>query len=811
MGFFVTTCRRLVKEKYYTFVCIISLALGISGSILISLFLLSEMSFDRYHQNHNQIFRVTTGIGDVEISYTGYEIGPLLVRDNPQFLDYVRFRTAYESEYGYGDKTNTWENIFLADETVFDLFTLIPIQGDLRSAFQDPYSIAISESFARYYFGDEHAIGKVLSTKKFELQVTLVFEDLPENVTMQYDALLPFELMKMYQPDYLEIFGDKYLAPINTTYLHVGNNFDPQSMETASDYLFETYMTTGYQKALGDNGPIKFDLRLQKLSEIHFGRRLLTDESTGNSMNLTIFAAVAIALLVISGINYVNLTTARATVRIKEVAMKKILGASRENLIFQFLAESVFFVALAFAVGMLISVTVIELGYVEKFSGKTELTELFLTPGRLLLFVAAALVVGLLSGIYPALKLSRPSMMSVLKPGKENSSSFLPFKQLPLRQLLVFLQMGASLVIIACVFIMLRQANFLMETPLGFKKENQLVVQLVGADAIRSRAALMTELNHHSEIASVVEMSPSIGRGLSISIMQVEGNDGETRSTTTNLFGAGDTFLETMQIELVQGNMFRNEQAVKDLNPVLVNEAFVRIMSWDQPIGKRVGRSEVIGVVKDFHYRPLHDPIAPATIGAYNDGFLDNLSKVRLENVSIDLMISVSGDEMANTMAYIKETVSKFSIQPLIEVRLLTDIWKEMYDDETRSISLIGVFAGLSAVISLLGVAGLATYSAQQRRKEVAIRKVLGASVPNILFLLSTSLVKVITIAVIPAFAGAYYFSNIWLQRFAYTVEFSFSPYLLALSIVGLCSLAVLIMQTWQAARANPVNSLKYE
>ena len=252
MGFFVTTCRRLVKEKYYTFVCIISLALGISGSILISLFLLSEMSFDRYHQNHNQIFRVTTGIGDVEISYTGYEIGPLLVRDNPQFLDYVRFRTAYESEYGYGDKTNTWENIFLADETVFDLFTLIPIQGDLRSAFQDPYSIAISESFARYYFGDEHAIGKVLSTKKFELQVTLVFEDLPENVTMQYDALLPFELMKMYQPDYLEIFGDKYLAPINTTYLHVGNNFDPQSMETASDYLFETYMTTGYQKALGD-------------------------------------------------------------------------------------------------------------------------------------------------------------------------------------------------------------------------------------------------------------------------------------------------------------------------------------------------------------------------------------------------------------------------------------------------------------------------------------------------------------------------------------------------------------------------------
>lgn len=806
MGFLAVTFRRFAKEKFYALVCIISLALGIAGSSLISLFLLSELTFDQYHQNHDRIYRVNTRFGEIEISNSGYDIGPTLIRDNPQFLDYVRFRPAIESEFTYEDNTESWDSVFLSDSSVFDIFTILPVRGDLGSAFPDPFSIAISESFAEFYFGSTDPIGRTLTTEEHQFRVSLVFEDAPENVSQRYDALLPFGLLEIYQPEYLENFGDRYIAPSNTTYLHVANNFNPQSMKAASDYLFDTYMGTGWQGAVGGPVEIDFELKLQNLGELHFGKKLISDDSTGNIVNLYIFMAVAIILLAISCINYVNLATARAAVRSKEVAMKKILGASSENLIFQFLAESLFFVMLAFIVGILFAIAAIELGAIEELTGKTELGDLLLSPGRFLMFIAAGLLIGLVSGIYPALTLSRPSMMSVLKPEQTNTR-----RGLSIRQILVFLQMTASVIIVACVFIMLRQSDFLVDAPMGFKKDNQLVVKLRGAETIRSRQAIITELNRYNEILSVVEMQTALGTGLSISMQQVEKNDGLTESLTMNPFTVGDGFLETLEVKLLQGKMFLNEQAGNDVTPVLVNETLVDQMNWDQAIGKKVGGREVVGVIEDFHYRPLHEPIAPSYIAPYSDGYLETLPEERLKNASVDLIISVSGNKTVATREYIEETVDQFSDQVLIEVVTLDAVWARMYEDESRTIALVGVFAGLSIAVSLLGVAGLASYNTQQRGKEVAIRKVLGASVPNILVLLSMNMMKVIAIAILPAVAAAYYFSNIWLERFSYKAEFSSLPFLLAIGIVSIFSLSVLLMQSYRASRLNPVTKLKYE
>lgn len=804
MNFLIITCRRLAREKFYALVCILSLALGFASSILISLFLISELSFDLYHQNHDRIYRVISNFADLEIPNSGYEIGPLLVRDNPQFLESVRFRRAFESEFIHDELSNSWENVFHTDANVFDVFTINPLLGDTDSIFQDPYSIAVSESFAEFYFGDQDPIGEILSTEKFELRVGLVFEDLPENVTKRYDALLPFELIAIYQPESLVNFSERFLMIPNDTYLYVAEDFDPLSIEAASDYLFETYMETGFLETMGrDSG---FSLSVQKLSDLRFGAATLFDDGTGNVSNLYIFAAVAIALLVISCINYVNLATARAATRLKEVAMRKILGASNRNLILQFLYESILLIWTAFFIGILLSMLAIALGYVESFTGKAELSSLLLTPARLSLFVFAGLAIGVVSGIYPALTLARQSMMAVLKP-QQRSWRF----GLPLRQLLVLVQMIASVIIVSCVFIMLQQASFLAESPMGFKKDNQLVTRIRGAETIRSRNAIMTELMRHNEILSVVEMGSSLGRGLSISLMDVEQENGQTVPITTNNFRTGEGFLETLEIELLQGNMFRAEQADNDIAPILVNETFVKQMEWTQPLGKKVGENEVIGVVSDFHYLPLHEPIAPAYIAPYSDLFLDKLEVSRLERVPMDFTISITGNNLPETTDYIKGVIAQFSNQPIIEVRSLNDVWNEMYDTENQTIVLVGIFGAICIVISLLGLAGLAAYSTQQRAKETAIRKVLGASVTDIIGLLSLNMIKVIALSIIPAILGAYYISNIWLERFSYRAEFSSIPYIQAVAIVGLFSIAILVSQTYRTAQENPVNNLKYE
>ena len=804
MNFLIITCRRLAREKFYALVCILSLALGFASSILISLFLMSELTFDLHHQNHERIYRVNSVLSDLELPVSGYEIGPLLVRDNPQFLESVRFRRAFESEFTYGESINSWANVFHTDANVFDIFTITPLLGDIDSAFDDPYSIAVSESFAEYYFGDQDSIGEILSTERFELRVSLVFEDLPENVTERYDALLPFELVAIYQPESLVNFGQRYLINANETYLYVAEDFDPLSIEAASDYLFETYMETEFLEMTGR--ATGFNLSVEKLSDIHFRNTTLFDDGTGgNVTNLYIFAAVAIALLVISCINYVNLATARAAVRLKEVAMRKILGASNRNLILQFLSESILFIGLAFGIGILLSMLAIALGYVESFTGKAELSSLLLTPARLSMFVFVGLAIGVVSGIYPALTLARQSMMAVLKPQQRSWRL-----GLPLRQLLVLMQMIASMVIVSCVFIMLQQAKFLVESPMGFRKDNQLITRIRG-ETIRSRDAIMTELTRHNEILSVVEMNGALGRGLSVSMLDVEDNNGQTVSVTTNNFQPGVGFLETLEIELLQGNMFRAEQAGIDNPPILVNETFVNQMEWTQPIGKKVGDFEVIGVIRDFHYLPLYVPIAPVFIMPYSDRFLDELEPRRLERVSMDLTISITGINLTETTDYIKGVIAQFSNQPIIEVQSLNDVWNEMYDTENQTIVLVGVFSAICIVISLLGLAGLASYSTQQRAKEIAIRKVLGASVSNIIGLLSLNMIKVIALSIIPAIVGAYYISNVWLERFSYRVQLGSMPYIMAVALVGILSIAILVSQTYRTAQENPVNRLKYE
>lgn len=807
MHFITISWHRLRKEKLYALVCISSLALGIAGSLLISLYLLSELTYDHYHENHERIYRVSIDFGGSRIALSGFEIGPRLVADHPQYLDFVRLKEAPESRFEVGENSRQWEGTFLADPSLFDVFTITPLRGDPVMALQDPYSIAISETFAEFYFGDRDPIGQTVSTERFEFTVTMVFQNLPENVSLQYDALLPFSLGEIYQPDLLESFSERFF-PNYSTFLLVAEEFDVASFKPISDAFFRDYMATGFGQNTGNVSDLTMSHDLQNLGDLHFGPRFIGQDGGGggNIMNLYIFVAVVAALLLSSCINYVNLATARSASRAREIAVKKVLGAQSRDLIFQFIGESIFLVGLAFILGIILALGIIELGVVENFTGKTELSQFLLTPQSVPLLLIGWLLIGVLAGIYPALQLSKPSIMSIMNPMAMTRN-----RTVPLREVLVWLQMTVAIAIIASVLIMLRQSDFLLEAPLGFEKNNRLVVQLQGADVIRNRAAIMQELKQHPEILNVTETGGAIGRSLSISIMDAESETSGTQSLSMNSFNGGPDYLDTLDIALIDDEKGRMNTADGEIVPILVNETLVKGAGWSQPIGKRIQQYEVVGVVRDFHYTPLHQPIGMLFISPFNDGFLNSLPASRADVVGIDLIIATSGNEEESVRTHIRDVIDRFSDQAIIDVLSMEDIWNRSYDDESRNIGLVAIFAGLSIFISLLGMGGMAAYNNERRGKEVAIRKVLGASVANILALLSTSIIKVLALAALPAFLGAWYLSNLWLERFAYRIDPNLTPFILALIIVSVCSAIVMIAQTWRAASVSPVLGIKYE
>ena len=801
-NFVVITFRRLLKEKYYALICVLSLALGIASALLITLYLLSELTFDQYHENHNNINRVVTRIADVQIAVSGDGVGPALVQENPQFLDFVRFREAPEQRFTVGTNSNTWEEVHFVDPSVFEHFTIAPIYGNPASALTDPYSLAISKSFAEFYFGTGNPVGERISTTRFDFQITLVYEDLPNNVTQKFEVLMPYSMQEVYEPETAESAARDFFPTGARTFLITASPVASEVMAEISNGFRETHMNDAFGLR-----PDMFEISLQVLSEIHFGAGItLDDEATGNIVNIYLFSAIAIVLVLVSCINYVNLATARAASRIREVAMKKILGAGERRLIIQFLIESLMFVIIAIGIGMLLAAAALVIPSIQVFTGFTGLSELFSTSATSLWFLGVVILLSLLSGIYPAYYLSRQNILSAFRAESKSWRS-----GLPVRQVLVFAQMVTSVMIVSCVFIMLKQAEFLSDSPLGFTRDNRLVVELQGADAIRARQALATELENHSNIESVSMMARTFGRGLSIGVQQVTNGAGEEITLTSNNFRIGSELLETLEIDVLGGIPLQESQDDSDTRPVLVNETLAKFMGWEQAIGQEFGNNRVVGMIRDFHYMSLHQPIDNLSLTLYDDAVLDDLPESQKASTTIDLIVAIRSGFDNETRNFIEDTVRQFSSQTVIEILTLDEVWYEMYEDDTQAVDLVVFFSGISVFISLLGLTGLSAFNTQQRSKEVAIRKVIGAPVMSLLVTLSLNMLKMIALSIIPAFFIAYYASNIWLERFAYQAEFSLAPYAIAAVIVIACSIVTLLLQTYRTAQSNPVNYLKYE
>lgn len=813
-NYILIALRKLSREKAYVLINILSLALGIAGFLVLGLYLRSELTYDEHHVNHERIYRLTShfkiadGTGD-HFAVTQNGVGPLLVKDFPQLGEQVRFRPSQQNVMTYEDNQRQWDRVMLTDPNVFDVFTHDIIYGDPKGAFDDPYSIAISETFAKHYFGEANPVGKKLSSGAYDYTVKVVFVDLPENTHLRYDALMPMSLMDVFTPGFSSNYANSLWNVGIYTYLMVPDapeKFDPQDFAAISQKFYDTRMAEQ-----GKRFKSSASFSLQPLADVHFGEKLSGDQLVGNIFYIYGFAAVAIFILVVACINYVNLATARAAKRAKEVGMRKVLGASRGQLIGQFIGESLTFsgIALVFAIAFIyLALALTPLG---TLMGKEKLLADLLNPAVMGGVVLLALLVGVVAGLYPALYLSSISPLAALTHIKRSWKT-----GFSMRQILVFAQLAISIGVIACTLLMIDQMRYIHEKPLGFDKENRLMVRLRGYDVVKSFPTIRGELRNLPGVTNVSLISFVPGAEHSINLVPVESNEGTMEPTGMHRIQVGLNFFEAMNVEIVKGRAFNSDMPTDVREAVVVNEAMAKKMGWDEPIGKRIqfgpvgSFARVVGVAKDFHYASLHNELGPLLIHAIPEqlGPVPDNQKALTTTAFIVVM---SGENIRETLDAVGATIAKFDPKFDFEPEFLDERLNELYQTESNLMKLTGVFAAVCIFISVMGIFGLAAFTTEQRTKEIGIRKVLGASDPQIITMLSRPLLWLVLIAAVPASYVGYRAIDAWMQRFAYHTDISAMTFVLSTLAVCVVALATVVLQSLRTTNSNPVDALRYE
>ena len=807
-SYILIALRRLAREKIYVFINILGLSLGIACCFVLGLYLRSELTYDQHHSKHERIFRLVdeiTTAGKVDAAaVTSQAIGPLLTREYPELGEFVRFQRTGRTMLRRDDTEFFWEGIFLADPNVFDVFDHDIIYGDPNGALADPSSIALSETVARTYFGNTNPIGETIRTDSFQYKVTAVFADLPENTHLKYDALISYNRIGLTDDNnnlrqMLWNIGDY-------TYLLLPEDTDPKVFNSLASAFYDKYMAE-----VGRSFNSQFRFWLQPLKDIHFGEHLQYDQPTGNIFNVYGFAAVAIFILLVACINYTNLSTARAIKRSKEVGMRKVIGAEKSQLITQFLGESLVFSSIALTFGFIFVEVALRLTPLGELLGKTQLFDLGKDPALLLWLAGFSVLVGVAAGLYPAFYLSSISPLAALTATKKSVRS-----GFSLRQVLVFLQFAISIGVVACTLLMAIQMHYVASKPLGFNKENKIVVRMVGVDTIEKIPVMKNELSSNPNILGMAETGFVPGQPISINLITIENNEGVFEPQTINRMQVGDDFFKVMDVEIAEGRDFSKRLLTDVGNSILVNEALVKSMGWDTAIGKRIQAggggfsAKVIGVVKDFHFYSLREQVEPLVIQSLPKD-LGNVAEAQRNRVNRSVVFSISDQDIFRTINEIERVVTQFDPTHPFEFKFIDDALDEMYVSETNLIKLTALFAGICIFISCLGLFGLATFTTEQRTKEIGIRKVLGASTWQVIVLLSRHLVVLLIVAALIASAVSYFVIDDWMASFAYHTAINPLVFVGATAMVAIIAFVTVSLQSTKTAQANPVLALRYE
>jgi putative ABC transport system permease protein len=804
--------RTLYREKIYSAINIFGLSIGVATFLVLWLFISNELTYDRHNVNADRLYRIAherNVAGDVHLfAQSSSALAPFLAREYPEVRAYVRFRGVPSTQnlYRYGEKQMYWANVMFADENIFDVLTHRIVHGDPKT-WSDARSIAVSESFARAYFGDEDPVGKAMATdvQGLSLKIAVVFADLPRNSHLRYDVLLPYSSLHRPSADVPNARRDLW-GYGDYTYLLMSEDFDPTAFDAKLEAFYDKYM-----RVEESHYHAKIRFVMEPLTSIHLFSKAQRDLRRGNSSLVYVLIALSIFVLAIACANYMNLATARSTKRRTQVGVRKVLGAERPELIMYFLSESFVFAAIGLMVGIGLSYLFLRFGPTIDLLGAPFSVAELARPRAMLGLVVLAAFVGLVAGAYPALYLSSGSPIA-LRRGREcgNESS-----GLRVRRFLVFFQFAMSVAVIASALLMYAQVAYLKTLPLGFDKENKIDMRLQGADAAEQVPFFVYELKQNPHILGAAVTSWPPGYPTGFVQTHVETNAGPMGDISHNFMLVDQDYLNLIGVKIVEGHGF-DPSTRPDTKAVLVNEAFVRAMGWDRPIGKRIGWDEndvlypVMGVVKDFNFEDAHNPVRPLVIGLLRPlGDLE--TPTARAAVLRDLVISVSGDDVFNTIEFIKSKWKQMDPVHPFEFRFAEDSVNAHYTPEQRQTKLMGIFAALCVLFSCLGLVGMTAFETEQRSREIAIRKVMGAGVTEIALMLFKNVLFLALFAALIGSAAAYWLIIEWLAGFFYRDDINPLVFVLASVVTIGIAFVTTAFQSYRAAEKDPVRALHAE
>ncbi len=782
-----TAVRHILKHPGYSFLNVLGLTLGITSALFLLVYVTDEVSYDRYHEKADRIYRVSSKITETDDQFTWIvaqiPFGPQVAQDYPEVEAYVRFINMPRALYKYEDKEYVEEDFFYADSALFDIFTYKVIRGDARRALLEPNRIVLTETVAARYFGDGDPVGRTLTAGNSTYEVTGVIEDVPSNSHFRFGALAS----RTNLPEQIGSWGNFGVF----TYLLFPEGLDVKAFEKKMQGMYAAYMEPIF-------GPVnvKVEYLLEPVKEIHlYSTKEGEPEPTGSITYVYIFAIVALFLVLIAAMNYMNLATARSSGRAREVGLRKVVGSRRGPLVMQFLSESVIFTVISLIISVILLMAL--LPKLNLLAGKSFEMDVIFSPAVLLGMLGVVLLVGFIGGSYPAFFLSRFSPVTVLKGEITQGTAGSMF-----RKVLVVLQFTVSVIMIICTLVVFRQLNYLKTMDQGFNQENVLSLDLNGPMA-RKYPVLKQALLENPNVVSVTSTSSRVGEGSGKLLFNVETDQGMSQRGI-NFTITDHDFVETLGIEMVEGRDFREDMPSDTLTAVVVNETFVKRMGWSEPIGKRIEagddntlRARVVGVMKDYHQTGMYNEIESLLL-AYRT--INNIVYVR-----------ISEENAEQALSHIESSWKEvFPDQPYDYTFLSERFNRQFEADEKRGL-IFTLFTILAILIACLGLFGLASYTVEQRTREIGIRKVFGASESTILVLVTRDFIILSLISIAIAFPVAWYFMSKWLENYVYKSGMGPVVFILAGLLTVVITFATISYKAYQAAVTNPADSIKTE
>lgn len=800
-NYFKIAWRNLRRQLTFSLINIVGLAIGLATCILISMYVLDEWSYDRFHAHANRIVRVvfkgTVPGGKLNEAHVMPPVAQALKIEFPEVEETVRIRSGGRPKFVIADKLFYEEDMAFVDPTIFKVFSLPLVEGDSQTALIEPNTVILSESTAEKYFGTTQVVGRSLTVEddaKTNLTITGVMRDIPSNSHFQFDMLISMASFSGAQ-------STSWMESEFFTYLLLREGTDFRQMESKLPTIFEKYAGPQVPEAFGMSYTAfrqmgnKIGLYLQPLTDIHLYSDFAYDLGlSGDIRYVYIFGSIAVFMLIIACINFMNLSTAGASKRAKEVGIRKVLGSSRKALVLQFFAESsmLVFISLLLALGLVAA----GLPLFNKLSGKAFDVTVFQHFWVFPAILCFGLVIGALAGSYPALFLSSFKPIRVLK-GK----LFPEKRDVGLRGSLVVFQFFISICLLICTVVVYQQLLYIQQKKLGYDKSQILIIQSWPLG--KSEGAFYAKLMQDSRILHATHSHYIPAGPTANNNFFVHSQSAPHEWVKTLRYDVDEHYIPTLGIEMKSGRNFSNTYGTDSLS-VILNVTAAKTFGWNEQealeqtiINKDHQVYRVVGVVKDFHFKSLHESISPLVM--------------IMQKTTGNLLIKVKTEDMTAILNSLKKQYESFRPDFPFTYSFLDDRINDTYQSEIKTAYLLGIFAGLTIFVACLGLFGLAMYTANQRTKEIGIRKVLGASVPNILHLLSKDFIKLVLIALMVATPITWWIMQKWLDGFAYRIEIPWWSFVISGFGAIIIALFTIGFQAMKTAIANPVDSLRNE